>query len=177
MGSVTAIAVNTDKITDTITSYADLFDAKYAGDIVMCVASCPGQAIFLVNEEAAEDYATVTLPYEFLPVPTAGTRGRGLSRSGEEICDAVVESVRCVSAFDHTNLLTMRVPEDCAMEKQPVPFSRLGDEGGQLARGERRHEHPRQVDEGEAQHEDGHGEHRLPRDASEQRGRHHGHRE
>ena len=82
----------------------------------MCVASCPGQAIFLVDEDAGDGFSTVTLPYEFLPVPTAGTRGRGLSRSGEEICDAVVESVRCVSAFDHTNLLTMRVPEDCAME-------------------------------------------------------------
>ena len=81
----------------------------------MCVASCPGQAIFLVDEDAGDGFATVTLPYEFLPVPPAGTRGRGLSRSGEEICDAVVESVRCVSAFDHTNLLTMRVPEDCAM--------------------------------------------------------------
>ena len=90
----------------------------------MCVASCPGQAIFLVDEDAGDGFATVTLPYEFLPVPSVGTRGRGLSRSGEEICDAVVESVRCVSAFDHTNLLTMRVPEDCAMRARffrPAP--------------------------------------------------------
>ena len=76
-----------------------------------------------------------------------------------------------------TRRLAASVGIDVPMEKQPVPFSRLGDEGGQLARGECRYEHPRQVDEGEAQHEDGHGEHRLPRDASEQRGRHHGHRE
>ena len=101
----------------------------------MCVASCPGQAIFLVNEEAAEDYATVTLPYEFLPLPVAGTRGGGLSRSGEEICDAVVESVRSAGAFDHTNLLTIRVPRDCAMTGKSDKDARRATRRSDVGRG------------------------------------------
>jgi len=113
-------------IGDNITSLPVILPEKSCIACGMCVASCPGQAIFLVNEEAAEDYATVTLPYEFLPLPVAGTRGKGLSRSGEEICDAVVESVRSAGAFDHTNLLTMRVPRDCAMRAR---FFRTGREG------------------------------------------------
>lgn len=31
----------------------------------MCVASCSGQAIFLVDEETEPGFGTVTLPYEF----------------------------------------------------------------------------------------------------------------
>lgn len=80
----------------------------------MCVASCPGQAIFLVDE-SAPDGDLVTLPYEFLPRPEAGAAGRGLSRSGEPICEAVVERVRESAAFDGTALLTMRVPKGYGM--------------------------------------------------------------
>lgn len=80
-----------------------------------CVAACPGQAIFLVDETSGEGYDTVTLPYEFLPSPQAGARGYGLSRSGEPICEAVVERVRAPRAFDGTRLLTMRVPSGFGM--------------------------------------------------------------
>ena len=82
----------------------------------MCVASCSGQAIFLVNEDCGDGSATVTLPYEFYPLPEVGTVGHGLSRKGEKLCEAEVVSVKSVGAFDHTNLLTMRVPKKYAMK-------------------------------------------------------------
>ena len=81
----------------------------------MCVASCSGQAIFLVDEDAGADTATVTLPYEFLPLPKAGDKGQALSRSGAPLCEAEVAGVRSAPAFDHTNLLTIRVPKAYAM--------------------------------------------------------------
>ncbi|MCH3972303.1 MAG: FAD-dependent oxidoreductase [Oscillospiraceae bacterium] len=77
----------------------------------MCVASCPGQAIFLVNEDCGDETAEVTLPYEFLPLPKAGDKGKGLSRSGKPICEAEIVSVKSSPAFDKTNLLTMKVPK------------------------------------------------------------------
>lgn len=82
----------------------------------MCVASCSGQAIFLVNEQAGEGYATVTMPYEFLPLPEVGTKGKGLSRSGEEICDAEIIEAKTSPAFDQTRLVTMKVPADMAIK-------------------------------------------------------------
>lgn len=82
----------------------------------MCVASCSGQAIFLVNENCGDGYATVTLPYEFLPLPQVGMKGKGLSRDGKAVCDAVVVDVKTMRAFDHTNLLTIKVPKDYAMK-------------------------------------------------------------
>lgn len=82
----------------------------------MCVASCSGQAIFLVDENAGPDYAAVTLPYEFLPLPKVGDKGKGLGRNGAPICDATVLQVRSAPAFDHTNLLTIQVPKEYAMK-------------------------------------------------------------
>lgn len=80
----------------------------------MCVASCSGQAIFLVDEGYEPDYATVTMPYEFLPLPQAGDKGTALDRSGKAVCSAEVVGVKSVPAFDHTNLLTIKVPVDMA---------------------------------------------------------------
>ncbi len=81
----------------------------------MCVASCPGQSIFLVNEDCGDGTATVTLPYEFYPLPEKGTVGHALSRSGKPVCEATVVGVRSVKAFDKTALLTMSVPKEFAM--------------------------------------------------------------
>lgn len=80
----------------------------------MCVASCSGQAIFLVDENCEEGYADITIPYEFLPLPQNGDVGTALDRSGKEVCQAQVMNVRSARAFDHTSLLTIRVPEEMA---------------------------------------------------------------
>ena len=82
----------------------------------MCVASCSGQAIFLVNEDIGDGFGTVTLPYEFLPLPKQGDKGMALGRDGKEVCEAEVVSVKTAKAFDHTNLLTMKVPTDMVMK-------------------------------------------------------------
>jgi hypothetical protein len=82
----------------------------------MCVASCSGQAIFLVDEEVEPGYGEVTLPYEFLPVPKEGDKGIALGRDGKKVCDAVVSRVRSSKAFDCTNLLTIKVPADMVMK-------------------------------------------------------------
>ncbi len=82
----------------------------------MCVASCSGQAIFLVDEDTGNGHAEVTIPYEFLPLPKEGDTGKGLSRSGQIICDAKVVRVRTSKAFDHTALVTIEVPQDMAMK-------------------------------------------------------------
>ncbi|MCH3963338.1 MAG: FAD-dependent oxidoreductase [Clostridium sp.] len=82
----------------------------------MCVASCPGQAIFLVNEDFEEEYASVMIPYEFLPLPEKGEKGKALDRSGKVICEAEVIGVKAAKLFDHTNLLTIKVPRNMAMK-------------------------------------------------------------
>ena len=82
----------------------------------MCVASCSGQAIFLVNEETEPGFGTVTLPYEFLPLPEPGEKGIALGRDGKKVCDCEVVSCKTAKAFDHTNLLTIKVPSNMTMK-------------------------------------------------------------
>ncbi len=88
-------------------------DAKCMG-CGMCVANCSGQAIFLVEEDFEPGYTSITLPYEFFPLPQKGEKGKALSRSGQPVCDAEVVQVRSSPAFDKTNLLTMKVPNEFA---------------------------------------------------------------
>ena len=69
-----------------------------------------------MDETYEDGYASVTLPYEFLPLPEVGTKGAGLGRNGQKVCDAEVVQVRNVKAFDKTNLLTIKVPAEYAMK-------------------------------------------------------------
>ena len=102
-------------IGEHITSLPIVVEGAHCIDCGMCVASCPGQSIFLVDEDCGDGTATVTLPYEFYPLPEKGDRGHGLSRAGEPVCEAEVVRVRTSKAFDRTALLTMRVPREFAM--------------------------------------------------------------
>lgn len=78
----------------------------------MCVASCSGQAIFLIDEAYEEGMAAITLPYEFWPLPEAGDKGTALGRNGQPVCEAEVISVKTSPAMDCTALLSMKVPSE-----------------------------------------------------------------
>lgn len=98
------------KIGENITSLPAVNPEVKCTGCGMCVASCSGQAIFLVDETYEEGYASITLPYEFLPVPQIGAKGTALGRDGKRVCDAEVINVRSIPAYDKTSLLTMKVP-------------------------------------------------------------------
>lgn len=104
------------RIGEKITALPAVDIEKDCSGCGMCVASCSGQAIFLVNEDIDKDYAFITLPYEFLPLPVKGESGKALDRSGQEVCLAEVAEVKSLKAFDQTHLLTMKVPKEMAMK-------------------------------------------------------------
>lgn len=103
-------------IGSNITSLPVVNCAAHCVGCGMCVASCSGQAIFLVDEETEPGYGTVTMPYEFLPLPVVGEKGVALGRNGAVVCEAEVVGVRSLPAFDHTNLLTIKVPTSMTMK-------------------------------------------------------------
>lgn len=104
------------KIGEKITSLPAVDESAECIGCGLCVAACSGQAIFLVNDDYEEGYATVTIPYEFLPLPAKGDKGSAYNRAGEKVCEAEVIEVRTSPAFDKTNLLTMKVPADMSMK-------------------------------------------------------------
>ena len=115
-----ACPVGCIKVGSNITSLPVLDGEKKCIGCGMCVASCPGQAIFLIKEEAEQ--AEITLPYEFMPLPKKGDKGTALSRSGQPLCEAEVVAVKSVATMDHTNLLTMRVPKAYAGTARFIRF-------------------------------------------------------
>lgn len=103
-------------IGDNIVSLPAVVEDAECINCGMCVASCSGQAIFLVNEDCGDGMAEVTIPYEFLPLPEMGARGVAFGRNGQEVCEAEIVRVKSIKAYDKTSLLTMKVPKSCAMK-------------------------------------------------------------
>jgi len=103
------------KVDGSIVSLPEYNEKVSCSGCGLCVAACSGQAIFLVNEDAGEGIAAVTVPYEFLPLPEKGMKGTALSRSGAPLCPAEVTDVKLLPVFDKTALVTFTVPKEFAM--------------------------------------------------------------
>lgn len=103
------------KIGEKITSLPAVDETAQCIGCGLCVASCSGQAIFLLQEGVEPGFTLITMPYEFLPLPEKGDEGYGLGRNGEKLCKATVIEVKTSKAYDHTNLLTIKVPEEMGM--------------------------------------------------------------
>lgn len=73
----------------------------------LCVSSCPGLAIFVV--QVKEDKAIFKVPYEFLPKPKKGEIWDGVNRKGETICEALIIDVKETKNMDHTMVVTVSV--------------------------------------------------------------------
>lgn len=82
----------------------------------VCIANCPGLAIFVVDYTFSEDRGIVRIPYEFLPLPEKGDEVAGLNREGEEVCRAIVEKVQAGETMDKTAVIWLSVPKDKLMD-------------------------------------------------------------
>ncbi|MGI6359170.1 MAG: 4Fe-4S dicluster domain-containing protein [Bacillota bacterium] len=80
----------------------------------ICVANCPGLAIFVVDESYRPDLALVKLPYEQLPLPKAGETVLALDRAGQVVGEGVVRLVQNPKAFDRTAVIHLEVPRELA---------------------------------------------------------------
>ncbi|MFP4200698.1 MAG: 4Fe-4S binding protein [Clostridia bacterium] len=77
----------------------------------LCVAACPGLAIFVIDESIPGDYALISLPYELNPLPKVGDMVNLLDRAGVCLGEGEVTRVRNPKVFDKTSVVTVRVPD------------------------------------------------------------------
>ena len=86
----------------------------------LCIAQCPGLAIFVVDKTYSATHAVVRLPYEFIPVPEKGQYARGLDREGKEM--GWFEVVRVVPGGpkNKTVVLWLAVPRELSMEVRNI---------------------------------------------------------
>ena len=90
----------------------------------LCIAACPGQAIFVGDMTYSPTEATVQLPFEFLPYPKAGDVVDGLNRAGQKICDAKILKVLVPKTFDRTAVVKIAVPKSFGMEVRNIKLKR-----------------------------------------------------
>ncbi|MBN1155608.1 4Fe-4S binding protein [candidate division KSB1 bacterium] len=76
----------------------------------LCVANCPGLAIFMVDESIGDNSAEVGIPYEFSPFPEKGEIVSVYDRSGKIICDGEIVRVRNPKSYNKTAVIYFRVP-------------------------------------------------------------------
>lgn len=77
----------------------------------LCVARCPGLAIFVVDYSFSAAEAAVTLPWEMLPRPARDAVVTALDRSGRPVCRAQVVRVLDAKALDRCAVVTLAVPK------------------------------------------------------------------
>jgi ferredoxin len=87
-------------------------DAEKCTGCGICVASCPGLAIFLLNRDFGDGRVEIGIPYELIPLPEKGDTVLAVSREGEVLCEAEVTKVRTSKAFDRTAVVYIAVPEE-----------------------------------------------------------------
>ena len=96
-------------IGDDITERPQLTPEKCTG-CGLCVAACPGQACFLLDEEFAPGLASVDFPYEYLPMPEEGMIVEARDNEGQKVCDGRVEKVIIRKNAHNTAVVRISVP-------------------------------------------------------------------
>ena len=76
----------------------------------LCVAACPGQAIYLKNLVFSKTTATIAFPYEYYPLPAKNAEVTLVDRVGEAVCKGTVLSVKNPKVNDHTAVVTVEFP-------------------------------------------------------------------
>jgi len=86
----------------------------------ICVASCPGLAIFVVDETYSEDEGLVALPYEFKPLPQKDEEVILRNRAGEQVGTGEIVRIQNPSSFDRTAVVWVAVPKDLVREVRAI---------------------------------------------------------
>jgi Fe-S-cluster-containing hydrogenase component 2 len=100
---------------DAIRDFIDINDipvfvAEDCNGCALCVANCPGLAIFVLDETFSETETLVKLPYEFQPLPTQGEVVDVVDRGGETVGQGRVHRVQNPKSFDKTAVVWIVVP-------------------------------------------------------------------
>ncbi|OQX82983.1 hypothetical protein B6D60_11285 [candidate division KSB1 bacterium 4484_87] len=82
----------------------------------ICIANCPGLAIFAVDESLGDEIAEVGLPYEFMPLPEKGEHVELINRAGEVVGTGKVKRIMKPKSFDKTAVVYLEVPKKLSLD-------------------------------------------------------------
>ncbi len=91
----------------------------------ICIAGCPGLAIFVIDKTFSKDSGTVSFPYEYLPLPEEGKEVEAVDRSGAIVCKAKIVKVLTAKNFDRTSVITIEVPKSLINDVRGIKRANL----------------------------------------------------
>ena len=100
----TACPRNAISVGDDITALPVLDEEKCTGCGV-CVATCPGLAIYVKDYTYEEERATILFPFEYLPLPGKGQSVEMTDRFGRVVCEGEVLLVNTSKRNNNTSLI------------------------------------------------------------------------
>ncbi len=118
----TACPVNAIVIGDDITTLPKI-DPTICTGCALCVAACPGLAIYLKQQHWGPSLSYIAFPYEYLPLPQKGAEVTMANRWGEAVCSGTVIKVIKSSRFDRTAII--HASYDSAFYEEVVTMVRL----------------------------------------------------
>jgi Fe-S-cluster-containing hydrogenase component 2 len=78
----------------------------------LCVAKCPGLAIFIIDKAYSEKVGLVSFPHEYLPLPVTGSIVEAVNREGKVVCSGKVVKVLNKKRFDRTPVVTIAITKE-----------------------------------------------------------------
>lgn len=86
-------------------------DFEKCNGCTLCISSCPGLAIMVIDYTYHQDFVKIIIPFEFFPLPKEGEWVKGLDRNGEEVVKVQVLSVKNSKKQDKTPVISIAVPK------------------------------------------------------------------
>jgi len=97
-----------------------LIDFEKCNGCGVCIAQCPGLAIFVVWEDYSDTHALVKIPYEFIPLPEVGKEYDVLNRKGEVVGKGEVIKIQSLKTNPKTKIIWIKVPKELCMEVRNI---------------------------------------------------------
>jgi Fe-S-cluster-containing hydrogenase component 2 len=83
---------------------------KLNGDVCigcgLCIAACPGLAIYVKDFKRGEANVEITFPFEYVPIPSKGDVVSMVDRFGEAVCEGVIVRTNNSRRNDRTAVVT-----------------------------------------------------------------------
>ena len=84
----------------------------------ICISSCPGLAIFVIDMNYSDEKSLIKLPHEMLPLPEKGEDVYALDRAGSIL--GKVKVIKVLKIKNKTNIISIEVPKSMAMKVRSV---------------------------------------------------------